>query len=77
MHGNFEGKVAIVTGGSQGVGLGIARAFLDAGGHIGLQHDPLLPSELLPGRWPGDALRAEYDRYDAAYRAVLRAYLRA
>ncbi len=34
MHDNFEGKVAIVTGGSQGVGLGIARAFLDAGGSV-------------------------------------------
>ncbi len=36
-----------------------------------LQADPLLPAELLPRRWPGDALRADYDRYDAAYRAVL------
>ena len=26
--------------------------------------DPLLPRELLPRRWPGDALRADYDRYD-------------
>lgn len=33
--------------------------------------DPLLPRELLPRRWPGDALRGDYDRYDAAYRAVL------
>ena len=34
-----------------------------------LQADPLLPDELLPARWPGAALRADYDRYDAAYRA--------
>jgi phenylacetic acid degradation operon negative regulatory protein len=40
-----------------------------------LQHDPLLPAELLPAGWPGDALRAEYDRYDRAYRALLRAWL--
>ena len=33
--------------------------------------DPLLPRELLPRRWPGDALRADYERYDAAYRSVL------
>ena len=33
--------------------------------------DPLLPRELLPRRWPGEALRRDYDRYDAAYRAVL------
>jgi phenylacetic acid degradation operon negative regulatory protein len=39
-----------------------------------LQADPLLPPELLPAGWPGDALRADYDRYDAAYRAVLRAW---
>jgi phenylacetic acid degradation operon negative regulatory protein len=37
-----------------------------------LQADPLLPSELLPDGWPGEALRQEYDRYDRSYRAVLR-----
>ena len=36
-----------------------------------LQADPLLPTELLPSDWPGPELRAEYERYDAAYRAVL------
>jgi phenylacetic acid degradation operon negative regulatory protein len=34
--------------------------------------DPLLPPELLDPGWPGDALRAEYDRYDRAYKAVWR-----
>jgi phenylacetic acid degradation operon negative regulatory protein len=38
------------------------------------QADPLLPEELLPRAWPGGALRAEYDRFDAAYRALLRDY---
>jgi phenylacetic acid degradation operon negative regulatory protein len=38
------------------------------------QHDPLLPDELLPATWPGAALRAEYDRYDTAYRSTLRAW---
>jgi phenylacetic acid degradation operon negative regulatory protein len=42
-----------------------------------LQADPLLPAELLPADWPGDALRAAYDRYDAAYRAVLREWFAA
>src|ERR671921_2925957 len=32
--GEFNGKVVIVTGGSQGVGLGIARAFLDVGASV-------------------------------------------
>jgi phenylacetic acid degradation operon negative regulatory protein len=40
------------------------------------QADPLLPTELLPARWPGTALREEYDRFDAAYRAVLREWFR-
>jgi phenylacetic acid degradation operon negative regulatory protein len=39
-----------------------------------LQADPLLPAELLPKGWPGDALRNDYDRYDTAYRAVLRTW---
>jgi phenylacetic acid degradation operon negative regulatory protein len=42
-----------------------------------LQADPLLPHELLPLDWPGDALRADYDRYDAAYRAVLHTWFTA
>jgi len=42
-----------------------------------LQADPLLPTELQPDGWPGRELRDEYDRYDAAYRAVLRDWLAA
>ena len=38
--------------------------------------DPLLPSELLPRRWPGDGLRATYDRFDVAYRRLLGGWLR-
>lgn len=37
-----------------------------------LQADPLLPAEVLGDRWPGDALRTDYDVYDAAYRRTLR-----
>jgi len=37
--------------------------------------DPLLPQELLPRHWPGAALRADYDRYDATYRAALGEWL--
>ncbi len=41
-----------------------------------LQADPLLPDELLPRGWLGNSIRAEYDRFDAAYRAVLRGWFR-
>lgn len=38
--------------------------------------DPLLPAALLPTRWPGDALRADYDRFDVALRRLLSAWAR-
>jgi phenylacetic acid degradation operon negative regulatory protein len=41
-----------------------------------LQADPLLPAELLPADWPGSRLRAEYDGWDARYRATLREWSR-
>jgi phenylacetic acid degradation operon negative regulatory protein len=41
-----------------------------------LQADPLLPAELLPSGWPGAALRAVYDDWDARYRATLRSWSR-
>ena len=37
------------------------------------QADPLLPPDLWSRSWPGGALRADYDRYDTAYRALLAA----
>jgi phenylacetic acid degradation operon negative regulatory protein len=40
------------------------------------QADPLLPAALLPEHWPGGELRARYDSYDAAYRALLAAWFR-
>jgi len=39
--------------------------------------DPLLPAELLPRRWPGDPLRATYERFDRSYRRLLLDYLSA
>jgi len=39
------------------------------------QADPLLPDELLPRGWPGPRLRADYDRYDRAYRGLLLEWL--
>jgi phenylacetic acid degradation operon negative regulatory protein len=35
-------------------------------------HDPLLPADLLPARWPGEPLREEYDRFEVALRRLLR-----
>ena len=40
------------------------------------QADPLLPGELLPRGWPGPGLRAEYDRYDLAFKALWRDWFR-
>jgi phenylacetic acid degradation operon negative regulatory protein len=40
--------------------------------HLGA--DPLLPGSLLPVDWPGGELREAYDRFDAAYRSVLRTW---
>jgi phenylacetic acid degradation operon negative regulatory protein len=54
---------------------GLAEGFVTSAAVLRLlQADPLLPRELLPAGWPGDELRADYDRYDAAYRAVLRTW---
>jgi len=38
--------------------------------------DPLLPSSLVPDQWPGGALRADYDRYDRAFKATWREWFR-
>ena len=41
-----------------------------------LAADPLLPSELLPRDWPGERLRADYERFDSTFAALLRRWLR-
>jgi phenylacetic acid degradation operon negative regulatory protein len=41
-----------------------------------LQADPLLPRELLPAGWPGESLRRDYERFDAAFRTVWRQWYR-
>jgi phenylacetic acid degradation operon negative regulatory protein len=56
----------------------LAEGFVISAGVLRLfQHDPLLPSALLPPAWPGAELRREYDRFDRAYRGALRAWFRA
>jgi phenylacetic acid degradation operon negative regulatory protein len=41
-----------------------------------LQGDPLLPVELVPEQWPGDALRRAYDQWDGRYRETLATWSR-
>lgn len=54
---------------------GLAAGFVTSAAVLRhLQADPILPVDLLPPGWPGAALRADYDRYDAAYRSVLRSW---
>lgn len=38
--------------------------------------DPELPDQLVPAKWPGPALRAAYDEYDAMFKAVWRDWFR-
>jgi phenylacetic acid degradation operon negative regulatory protein len=38
--------------------------------------DPLLPPDLVPPDWPGGTLRETYERYDAAFQRVWRAWFR-
>jgi phenylacetic acid degradation operon negative regulatory protein len=65
----------LLPGLEQGDPAGLADGFVTSAAVLRhLQADPLLPRELLPAGWPGDALRADYDHYDTAYRAVLRAW---
>ena len=40
-----------------------------------LQHDPLLPDALLPRAWPGERLRARFERFDSAFVALWRGAL--
>lgn len=41
-----------------------------------LQADPLLPRELVPRDWPGDALRKAYDAFDTAFKRAWRDWYR-
>lgn len=53
----------------------LAPAFVTAAASLRhLQADPLLPPALLPADWPGTELRAAHERFEAAFRAVLRAW---
>ncbi len=73
MAGEFEGKVVIVTGASRGVGLGIARRFLEAGASVAsCSRKEMLPPPFAD-RIPGGVERAvhwvcdqrDFDQIDA------------
>ena len=49
-HG-LAGKNAVVTGGGQGIGLGISRALLDAGAQVLVAQRSPLPAELKDASW--------------------------
>lgn len=74
----LQSRLAELTGSlSAGDHDSVAGAFVAGAAalrHIGL--DPLLPPELLPADWPGEALRAEYARYQRAFDRVARAWFR-
>ncbi|GAA3929865.1 PaaX family transcriptional regulator C-terminal domain-containing protein [Actinomadura viridis] len=69
-----------------GTALGL-RAGLDRAGTLAerftvsaavLRHllrDPLLPAELLPGDWPGPALRDHYEHFEDAFERLLREHI--
>ena len=75
LRARMDGVVAALEAGDTAA---LAPGFVLSASVLRLtQADPLLPEALLPAGWPGGALRAEYDRYDAAYQALLGAWFRA
>lgn len=60
-----------------GDGRALAEAFVVSADVLRhLQADPLLPTELLPSRWPGERLRQRYEEFDESFQAIWRTHLR-
>ncbi len=64
MSNSLAGKKAVVTGGGQGIGLGISRALLDAGAQLLVAQRSPLPPDLEGASWI-EADLADADSYGA------------
>jgi phenylacetic acid degradation operon negative regulatory protein len=55
----------------------LAEAFVTGAGVVAhLRADPLLPPELCPAQWPGDALRTAYFEFEGAFADALQRWFR-
>ena len=50
MNGRLEGKVAIVTGSTMGIGAAVARRFVEEGARVVIFHGECNPPDALAGR---------------------------
>jgi len=71
MGDSLAGKNAIISGGGQGIGLGISRALLDAGAQLLVAQRSPLPPELKAASWIETDL-VEPDSYAAVAEAAAR-----
>jgi meso-butanediol dehydrogenase/(S,S)-butanediol dehydrogenase/diacetyl reductase len=71
--GSLAGKTAVVTGGGQGIGLGISRAMLAAGAQVLVAQRSPLPGELDDAIWI-EADLAQTDSYSAIAAAAQRLF---
>ena len=71
MSGSLAGKNAIISGGGQGIGLGISRALLEAGAQLLVAQRSPLPPELEAASWIETDL-GEPDSYTAVAEAAER-----
>ena len=72
MAGSFDGRIVIVTGGTQGIGRAVVEAFAGAGGHaVFCSHRPEGAAEVADAVAARGAGRAEFVRCDVADASAL------